>query len=38
MYMNKFAIKDGKLILWGFEAMPEIYHLDTLNRFKTIII
>ncbi len=24
-YMNGVAIKDGELILWGFEATPQIY-------------
>ncbi len=38
MYTNWVVIKDCEIILWGFEAMPEIYPFDTLNLFKTIII
>ena len=36
-FMNGVAVRDDKLILWGFEGTGQIYNLNVLKRLKTEI-
>ena len=35
--MNRVAVRDYELILWGFEATPSIFYFELFKHLKTII-